>query len=62
MIPCGIEGRGVTSLEKVLQERGDMDSRDELDDSLSLLNISKTVLRNFENVFCIKIQMGDELR
>lgn len=64
MIPCGIEGRGVTSLAKVLQERGDWGGsggQEKFEDALSLVEISKTVLKKFENVFGLRVETGGKL-
>ena len=64
MIPCGIEGRDVTSLAKVLQERrdwGGSGEQEKFEDALSLVEISKIVLNKFENIFGIRVETGGKL-
>ena len=55
MIPCGIKGRGVTSLVEVLKQKEGWDE-EMFKENLSLQEISKTVLKHFENVFGIRVE------
>ena len=49
ILPCGIEGRGVTSIQKVLQERGETTHP-------SMQEVSQVVLQSMENVFRTNIE------
>jgi len=53
ILPCGIEGRGVTSIEQVLRERGDETSNP------CVRDVAKTVLRCMQDVFQIDIAISE---
>jgi len=55
ILPCGIEGRGVTSIEKVLTERGEVEIP-------TLEDVATVVLRNLQLVFDIEVQHAESLR
>lgn len=48
ILPCGIEGRGVTSLGKILREKGRPPP--------SISNVAEVVIRIMEKVFHVKIK------
>jgi len=50
IIPCGIQGRGVTSMVRVINENGERDLVP------SLNHVSHSIVRNFENIFGVSIQ------
>lgn len=54
IIPCGIEGRGVTSLQEILQRRGETKVP-------SVLQVSEIVLDKLHKVFGIRLEHGEEL-
>ena len=54
IIPCGIEGKGVTSISQILQERG-------IGEQLKLLDVADTVVRSFEKVFGVSTTEGTSL-
>jgi lipoyl(octanoyl) transferase len=53
MVPCGIEERGVTSLAKVLSERGET--------SPTLIEVSNVVLNKLKDVFSIELQHAESI-
>ena len=55
IIPCGIEGKGVTSISQILQERG-------IGEQLKLLDVADTIVRSFEKVFGVSTTEGTSLR
>lgn len=55
IIPCGIEGKGVTSISRILQERG-------ANAEVGLLDVADTVIRSFERVFGVSTTEGSSLR
>ena len=57
IIPCGIEGRGVTSISKVFEETpiGRSNEVPDMD------RIADIVIDKFENVFRVKVQNGGHL-
>jgi len=55
IIPCGIEGKGVTSISRILQERG-------ANEQVRLLDVADTALRSFEKVFGVATTEGGALR
>jgi len=57
IVPCGIEGREVTSIAKVLKERGPTDQVK----VPSVNEVSKTVIRCFEQTFGVTTKSGDSL-
>lgn len=56
ILPCGIEGRGVTSIHEILKEQGKDES-----DIPTLDEVAAVVLRNLQHVFDIEIQEGEPL-
>lgn len=54
IIPCGIEGRGVTSIEKILSEGGSSDIP-------TIEDVATETLRNLEKVFDIQIQVVESI-
>lgn len=48
ILPCGIDGRGVTSIAKVLDERGDRNKP-------SVKDVAKSIIKSMETVFNIAI-------
>jgi lipoate-protein ligase B len=54
ILPCGIEGKGVTSMAKILQSRGDQVP--------SLQEVAADVLKTMEGVFDIRFEEGDPIR
>ena len=55
IIPCGIEGKGVTSISQILQERG-------ISEQVKLLDVADTVVQSFEKVFGVSTTEGTSLR
>lgn len=55
IIPCGIEGKGVTSISQILQERG-------ISEQVKLLDVADTVVLSFEKVFGVETTAGISLR
>ena len=55
ILPCGIEGRGVTSMEKILSEGGSSDNP-------TIEDVAMETLRNLEKVFDIHIQVAESIR
>ena len=55
IIPCGIEGKGVTSISQILQERG-------IIEQVKLLDVANTVVQSFEKVFGVETTEGISLR
>jgi len=55
IIPCGIEGKGVTSISRILQERG-------ISEKVRLLDVADTVVQSFEKVFGVSTTEGSLLR
>ena len=55
IIPCGIEGKGVTSISRILQERG-------ANAEVGLLDVADTVIQSFERVFGVSTTEGSSLR
>jgi lipoyl(octanoyl) transferase len=55
ILPCGVEGRGVTSIEKILSGRGSSNIP-------TLEDVAAETLRNLERVFDISIQNAESLR
>lgn len=55
ILPCGIEGRGVTSIKKILSEGGSSDIP-------TIQNVATETLRNIEKVFDIEIQDTESIR
>ena len=55
ILPCGIEGRGVTSIEKVLQERGVL-----LHPTVE--EVAQVALQSMEDVFQIQIDKNNHNR
>ena len=53
--PCGIEGRGVTSIAKVMTERGDTNIPD-------LQDVAGVVVKAMEEVFQVQFEQGSTLR
>ena len=53
ILPCGIEGRGVTSIHQVLTERGETTHP-------SMQEVSQAVLHSMEEVFQINIEKTAE--
>ncbi len=56
IIPCGIEGRGVTSLANVLRERNDYHIQ-----IPSIDDVTNVVIDKFEHVFDVKVERGGSL-
>jgi len=54
IIPCGINGRGVTSMAEVLAKRGVLSTP-------TLKEVSEVVLKNIRDVFHIEIESADSL-
>ena len=52
MVPCGIEGRGVTSIAKELGES----------ECPSVTEVAEVALRQFSEVFGVQLTSGDDLR
>ena len=52
MVPCGIEGRGVTSIAKELGES----------ECPSVIEVAEVALRQFSEVFCVQLTSGDDIR
>lgn len=57
IIPCGIEGRGVTSISEVYQESS-IGGSNEVPGMDRIVDI---VIDKFENVFSVKVQNGGNL-
>jgi lipoyl(octanoyl) transferase len=55
ILPCGIEGRGVTSIEKILSEGGSSDIP-------TIEDVATETSRNLEKVFDIQIQDVESIR
>ena len=55
IIPCGIEGKGVTSISQILQERG-------ISEQVKVLDVANTVVQSFEKVFGVLTTEGTSLR
>ena len=55
IIPCGIEGKGVTSISQILQERG-------ISGQVKLLDVADTVVQSFERVFGVETTEGISLK
>ena len=53
ILPCGIEGRGVTSIHKVLEERGEVLNRPTIED------VSQVALKCIIEVFDIQLDETD---
>jgi len=57
IIPCGIEGKGVTSISKILRERGVEESSHP-----SLLEVADATIHSFERVFGVLTEGGNPLK
>jgi lipoate-protein ligase B len=57
IIPCGIEGKGVTSISKILRERGVEESSHP-----SLLEVADATIQSFERVFGVLTEGGNPLK
>jgi lipoyl(octanoyl) transferase len=55
ILPCGIEGRGVTSIEKILSEGGSSDIP-------TIEDVATETSRNLEKVFDIQVQDVESIR
>jgi lipoyl(octanoyl) transferase len=55
IIPCGIGGRGVTSIAEVLKDRGDANVP-------SVQDVATVVLQSIQDVFGIEVKAGETLR
>jgi len=55
MIPCGIDGRGVTSMKELLNERGDNTC------CPSVEEVGEVALSCFENVFNVELDRHEQL-
>ena len=56
ILPCGIEGRGVTSIEQILQ------SRDPTAITPTMDEVSSVAIETMQRVFEIQIAPGNQLR
>ena len=62
IIPCGIEGRGVTSIDNVMREIGST-GQNNLEKKLpSLDEVAIVVIDKFEEVFDVKVEAGSDLK
>lgn len=55
IIPCGIDGRGVTSIAEVMKDRGDAKAP-------SVEDVAAVVLQSIQDVFGIEVKGGETLR
>lgn len=55
ILPCGIEGRGVTSMHEILTKRGESNIP-------TVQDVAVVVLQNIQQLFDIEIQEGHSLR
>ena len=56
ILPCGVEGRGITSIQNFLSERSSFEMIPTIE------GVAAETLRNFEKVFDISIQNTESLR
>jgi len=54
ILPCGIEGKGVTSMAKILQSRGEQ--------APSIQQVGDVVLETMEDVFGIRLEHGEPVQ